>query len=83
MTHTLETVSPDPPPRKRRRGGYDPLVEIVRPRFLPYVVGFSVTTAWRLRRRGLFPDPIRLTTGGVGWRRIDLQAWLNGRQASK
>jgi prophage regulatory protein len=87
MLHTDETQAvsetqtvPDRPRKGFRR--YQPDAEIVAPFFLPYVVGFSTTTAWRLRRRGLFPAPIRLSAGRVGWRRRDLEEWLAERAAA-
>lgn len=58
---------------------YDPTASIVRPRHLRHAVGLSPTTAWRLRQRGQFPEPIRLTARACGWRRADLVAWLDSR----
>lgn len=59
---------------------YDPNCEIVPARFLPLVVGISALTVWRLRKLGLFPEPIQLTIGRIGWRRSDLNNWLDMRQ---
>jgi len=53
---------------------YDPRSTLVAAKYLPLVVGFSVVTAWRKRREGTFPQPIRISTGRVAWRRADLEA---------
>lgn len=66
----------------RRRRAYNPLGDIVAPFYLPFVVGISSTTCWRLRRQGKFPEPLRLSVGRVGWLRRDLEQWLRERQAA-
>lgn len=78
-TQPLATDSTPPRPSQKRRG-YDPASDLVAAKFLPLVVGISTTTAWRLRRRGLFPAPRRLTAGRIAWRRADLEQWLAERQ---
>jgi prophage regulatory protein len=67
---------------KARKRAYEPDDEIIPPRHLRKVVGFSSTTAWRLRKRGDFPEPIRLSPGRVGWLKSALQEWLARRAAS-
>ena len=42
-------------------------------------VGLSATTIWRQRRRGQFPDPVRLSTGCVAWREADVESWIASR----
>jgi predicted DNA-binding transcriptional regulator AlpA len=69
-------------PKKPRRP-FNPGAEIVSPFYLPFVVGLSSTTCWRLRRRGLFPEPLKLSVKRVGWRRADLEAWLSNRQVGR
>ena len=64
---------------KRKQPGYDPLADIVRPRHLPQASGLSYTTAWRKLKKGQFPAPIRLSEGAIGWRRADINAWLQKR----
>ncbi len=54
------------------------------PRVLrPYVVrektGLSEPTIWRLRQRGDFPTPIRLTARLIGYRAEEIEAWLAAR----
>ena len=43
------------------------------------LIGLSLATLWRLRRRGDLPEPIRLSPGCVGWRSSDIEAWLSAR----
>jgi prophage regulatory protein len=52
---------------------------ILRPRVVEERIGLSLTTIWRQRRLGQFPEPIRLSPGCVGWRESDIQAWLAAR----
>lgn len=46
------------------------------------LVGFSTVTLWRLRKMGKFPNPIKLTSRTVGWRRSDVEDWLAARPAA-
>jgi prophage regulatory protein len=69
------------PDKPKLRKGYNPAADIVAPRHLPDAAGISTTTAWRLRKRGLFPAPVRLSPGRVGWRKSDIDRWLAERQA--
>ncbi|WP_286352222.1 helix-turn-helix transcriptional regulator [Geobacter sulfurreducens] len=54
--------------------------EIIRPRDLPQVTGLSRTNIWRLERAGLFVKKIRLSAGACGYRRADVERWLEERQ---
>lgn len=58
---------------------YDPAADIVRPRHIREATGLSATSIWRMRQRGDFPEPIRLSEGAVGWLRADIVAWLASR----
>ena len=42
-------------------------------------VGLSATTIWRQRRRGQFPDPVRISPGCVAWREADVESWIASR----
>jgi prophage regulatory protein len=42
-------------------------------------VGLSDTTIWRLMREGKFPRPVRLSENAVGWRELDIDAWIESR----
>ncbi|MGQ3206803.1 MAG: helix-turn-helix transcriptional regulator [Brevundimonas aurantiaca] len=47
------------------------------------LVGFSRTTAWRMQRAGLFPWPIPVSPGRVGWRESELNAWKRARRGAE
>jgi prophage regulatory protein len=63
-----------------RGAAYDPTADIIRPAHVKAATGLSTVTIWRLRRRGLFPNPIQLSPGAVGWKRSTIEAWLGERQ---
>ena len=54
--------------------------QIIRPRDLPTETGLSRTTIYRLELAGTFPKKIRLSAGAVGYRKADVQEWLDSRQ---
>jgi len=70
-------------PKRRHVKPFDPAAEVIQTRHLKLVTGLAPVTCWRLRRQGLFPQPLRLSAGRIGWRRSDLEAWLAERQQSK
>lgn len=41
--------------------------------------GLSEPTLWRMRNRGDFPQPVRLSPGRVAWRLADIDAWEASR----
>ena len=53
--------------------------QILRVTDLVALLNLSRTTIWRLRRRGEFPQPIRLSTNTVGWHAHDIYEWLAER----
>ena len=55
------------------------LKEIISPRSLPQVTGLSKSTIWRLERAGQFPLSIQLSAGRVGYRRSEVEHWLDSR----
>jgi prophage regulatory protein len=55
---------------------------IISPQELSKLTGLSQATIWRLRFRGEFPNPIRLSPGRVGYRSVDIEAWIEGRSAA-
>ena len=63
-----------------RRAPYDPTAFVIRPRHLKAATGLSSCQIWRLRRAGLFPQPIRLSIGAIGWERSVIEKWLAERQ---
>jgi len=76
--HSLTPASTTATPRD----SYDPRSVTVAAKHIHLVVGFSYVTAWRKRRQGTFPAPVRLSVGRVAWLRSDLENWL-AAQASK
>jgi prophage regulatory protein len=63
--------------KKSRRRAYDPTAEIIRARDLRSATGLHPVTVWRLRRAGKFPEPIRLGVQAIGWRRAEIERWLD------
>jgi prophage regulatory protein len=53
--------------------------DIIRRKELCKITGVSMTTLWRWEREGSFPARIRLSTHSVGWRRSDIETWLETR----
>lgn len=47
------------------------------------LTGLSRTTLWRLSRLGDFPTPIKLSTRCVGWRRTEIEQWLDNRESAR
>ena len=39
----------------------------------------SPTTLWRLRRKGQFPPPFRLSPGLIAWHEVDVERWIASR----
>ena len=68
--------------RRTGRQPEDPVQSIYRIMRIPEVVallGISRTTLWRLRCRGEFPQPIRVSCGVVGWCADDVYDWIEER----
>ncbi len=45
-----------------------------------YLGGLSLVTLWRLSQTDGFPRKIKLGVRAVGYRKSELDAWLNSRQ---
>lgn len=60
-------------------GGDHGSAEIIRTRDLKAATGLTPVTVWRMRRRGEFPEPLRLSRAAVGWRRETIAKWLDSR----
>lgn len=56
--------------------------QIIRPRDISSLTGLSPVTIYRLEKAGKFPSRIKLSPGAVGWRRSEIEAWLDARQAA-
>ena len=53
-------------------------------RLLPWdrvqdIAGISRTTAWRMQQTGVFPAPVAVSPGRVGWWESELTAWKHSR----
>lgn len=57
----------------------EPRGEVLRPREAARYVGLSRPTIDRWRKAGKFPKALRLGSQAIGWRRSDLDKWLNDR----
>ena len=44
--------------------------------------GLSDTTIWRMRRKGLFPNPVSISPGKKAWRASEVSDWIAARIAS-
>lgn len=55
----------------------EPRAEVLRPR----EGGVSQPTIDRWRKAGKFPKALQLGAQSIGWRRRDLDEWLNDRPA--
>lgn len=54
---------------------------VLRPREAARYVGVSRPTIDRWRKAGKFPKALQLGVQSIGWRRSDLDEWLNNRPA--
>ena len=59
----------------------EPRAEVLRPREAARYVGVSRPTIDRWRKAGKFPKALQLGAQSIGWRRRDLDEWLNNRPA--
>ena len=54
--------------------------EILRkPRVLA-LIGIGNTSLYEAIKRGDFPAPVKLGVHAVGWRRSDIESWLDSRE---
>jgi predicted DNA-binding transcriptional regulator AlpA len=82
MTEVIDMQTAQKAPR-RRAAAPIPLDQkvILRPRQvveLGYVA--SVVTLWRLRKEPGFPPTIRLGANSIGFKKVDLDAWVASRE---
>ena len=47
------------------------------------VGNFSSVTAWRMRRKKQFPEPVRITPGRVAWYADEIDAWIESRSSGR
>ena len=60
----------------------DSLPAILRTPEVLEATGLGRTTIWRMVKRGDFPAPVRLSVRAVGWRRADVERWIESRPAA-
>lgn len=41
----------------------------------------SKATEWRMRRRGEFPEPVRISPGRVAWYEDEIDEWISSRSS--
>jgi len=58
-------------------------LRIVRAAELAKLLGISSTSLWRWRQNGAFPQPIALGPRMVGWKIIDIEAWLDANRCER
>jgi prophage regulatory protein len=58
------------------------LAAVLSPRQVAAYLGLSLATVWRLVRSGRLPQPIRLSPNRCGWRRAEIDRWLDERIAA-
>lgn len=56
------------------------LPRILRGRTVSAVTGLSLSTMWRMRRRGAFPAPVQLGLNSIGWTEDAIRTWIESRQ---
>lgn len=49
---------------------------------LARLLGVSNTTIWRWRKSNHLPKPIALSNRVIGWRTVDIDAWLESQMPS-
>lgn len=55
--------------------------QLITPAEAARMLGYKWRTAvWRLVRQGVLPQPIRITTAKVGWRRSTLETFIAERE---
>lgn len=56
--------------------------EIIRPKDLQNYTGLSRTTIWRLEKENKFVPKIQLTEFSIGYKRADIDRWIDERAQS-
>lgn len=45
--------------------------------------GVKKSTIYKWIREGHFPRPVRLGENSVGWREVEVQAWIDARESTR
>lgn len=84
MVASSERIKRQPVTRRRTPVEVPAGSELLRPRPAAAFLGVGATHFWQLRRQDpTFPRPVRLGIRAIGFRRSDLIAWLETRQAAR
>ena len=54
---------------------------ILRTKEVQDITGLSRTTIWRMERKGDFPARVMLGENSIGWRYVEVDAWIKNRKA--
>lgn len=57
--------------------------KFLRSHRLPEITGLSLSSLYRLIRRGEFPPPVRLSAQAVGWAASDVERWIESRKEAR
>lgn len=47
------------------------------------MIGLSKATLWRMKTDGKFPQPVRIGSRAVRWRKSDVTAWMASLHTAK
>jgi predicted DNA-binding transcriptional regulator AlpA len=85
IVHMLSTAPNSVQPRTPSTPAPDLrlLGRILSPQQLCELLGVSLATIWRMRRRNEIPHPIRLSPGRVGWPEAEIATFLASRERSR
>jgi predicted DNA-binding transcriptional regulator AlpA len=56
-------------------------LQFLRVKEVCQLLRISKPTLWRLRRANAFPRPTELSDRVIGWRKIEIEAWLQARSS--
>ena len=56
--------------------------KFIRPSELSIFLGVSKSTLWRWRKKKLLPEPVKIGSGVVIWKKSDVELWLNECRAT-
>lgn len=51
--------------------------KLIRKKQVLEATGLSITTIWRLERKGLFPRRRRISQGSVAWSAAEVDNWIS------
>lgn len=65
--------------RGRRSAAEDYVMSVLRMQQVLVATGLSRMTIYRLEKSGCFPSRLQLSANAIGWRKEDVEAWINSR----